>query len=292
MSMTSETELVALEALAVRVARAAAQFIVAEVPADLRVQTKSSRTDVVTVMDERAQAQIIDGLRQARPQDAIYAEEGGHVQGRSGLTWVVDPIDGTVNYLYGIPAYAVSVAVVEGDPHRDGAWQPLAGAVVNAATGEAFRAHVGGGAFLERPDGSSRRLRVSGSADLGLSLVATGFAYRGEVRARQGNVLADLLPSIRDIRRFGSAALDLTRLASGEVDAYYESGLNSWDYAAGWLVAREAGCVVGGEGHPAGPSSALVWACGPELAGPFGSRINALTARYRNVAEEPARLNP
>lgn len=274
-------DLVALEALAVDVAREAADLITRERPDDLGVaHTKSSRTDVVTVMDQRAQDLLLARIGKLRPDDAIMGEEKGAVRGSSGLTWVIDPIDGTTNYLYGLPVYAVSVAVVTGDPSVGGRWRPVAGAVVNAASGETYRAHLRGGARVERPGSDPRSLSVTGSDDLGTALVATGFAYGSDMRARQADLLRDLLPRIRDIRRLGSAALDLCRLAHGEVDAYYESELNAWDLAAGWLVATEAGCLVSGPEVGSDPSRELLWAASPALAERFGAVIRELAARH------------
>ena len=202
-------------------------------------------------MDRRAQALIADRLRAARPQDAFFGEEGGAATGTSGVTWVVDPIDGTVNYVYDIPAYAVSVAAAVGDPRVPGEWRPVAGAVVNPVSGERFWARSGGGAWRQRGRLEATRVRVSTQADLALSLVGTGFGYAAPVRAWQARVLAPILPRVRDIRRIGSAALDLCRIAEGSLDAYYERGLNPWDLAAGWLLVTEAGGTVTGlQGDP------------------------------------------
>lgn len=226
------------------VAREAARLIVDERPRDLGVaETKSSATDVVTVMDQRSQDLLLTRLGERRPEDGFHGEERGGRAGTSGITWVVDPIDGTVNYLYGIPAYAVSVAAVVGDPAVPGAWRPVAGAVVNPVTGECFTAALGAGARVAVGDGPQRVLRV-GDAALGMSLCGTGFGYDPDRRRWQGQVVAGVLPHVRDIRRLGSAALDLCRVADGSLDVYYERGLNPWDMAAGWLVATEAGGLV------------------------------------------------
>ncbi|MGV3733643.1 MAG: inositol monophosphatase family protein [Microcella sp.] len=203
---------------------------------------KSSSVDVVTQVDRDAEQLIRDRLAAARPGDGFLGEESGGGGGSTGLTWVVDPIDGTVNFLYGIPHYAVSIAVVEGeaDPHR---WQALAGVVVNPATGELFSATRGGGAQL-----GDRALRVPPPPPLDEALIATGFAYRAEIRAEQGAAIARLLPHVRDIRRMGTASLDLCAVAAGRVDAYVERTLNPWDHAAGALIAEEAGASVTGLG--------------------------------------------
>ncbi|HET8594528.1 MAG TPA: inositol monophosphatase family protein [Intrasporangium sp.] len=271
-------ELVELERLCIEFACQAARFIHDERPPSVRVaETKSSETDVVTVMDRRSEELLHGLIRSARPDDGILGEEGARVVGRSGLTWVVDPIDGTVNYLYDIPAYAVSVAVVVGNPGSPGEWRPVAGAVADPCRGTVHHARRGGGAWT-RPDrsapGEPSRLRVSAEAELGRALLATGFGYEAEVRARQAEVLREVLPRVRDIRRIGSAALDLVRVAEGTVDAYAESGLKAWDLAAGWLVVEEAGgAVVGVDDHPA---PELTVAAGPALLEPvrrlFASR--------------------
>jgi myo-inositol-1(or 4)-monophosphatase len=267
-----------LEEVACEVSGAAGRLVVEERPDELGVSSKSSRTDPVTEMDQRSQELLLRLLGERRPDDGVLGEEEGGVTGSSGITWVVDPIDGTVNYLYGIPAFAVSVAAVIGDPTRPGAWRAVAGAVLNPVTGELFSAHRGGGARLSSPSGT-RRLRATSATDLGLALVGTGFGYDPSMRARQAAVLVDLLPVVRDIRRHGSAALDLCAVACGRLDAYYETGLNAWDRAAGELVATEAGAVVGGR-HAQGPGSELTWAAAPGLAAGFAALVQGLTARH------------
>ena len=253
-----------LEQLAIDLAREAGRFIVDERPRGLGVaETKSSATDVVTVMDQRCEQLLRERITAARPHDGVLGEEAGSSHGTSGVTWVVDPIDGTVNYLYEIPAYCVSVGAVVGDASRPGQWRPVAGAVCNPVSGELFHARSGAGAGLRLGE-QTTTLRVSGADELAQSLVATGFGYRPEVRTRQGEVLLGLLPSIRDIRRAGSAALDLCSVAAGRVDAYYELGLNPWDLAAGWLIAQEAGAVVTGLAGQS-PSHEMVVAAGPGI---------------------------
>ncbi|MDN5798253.1 MAG: inositol monophosphatase [Intrasporangium sp.] len=269
--------LVELEHLCTGLASHAGRFIHDERPRRVRVaDTKSSETDVVTEMDRRSE-QLLHGLvRQARPEDGILGEEGAHVSGRSGLTWVIDPIDGTVNYLYDIPAYAVSVAVVVGDPETPGSWRPVAGAVSDPCRGVVHHARRGGGAWTRSDHGKRsvpRRLAVSTEDALGRALLATGFGYEAQVRARQAEVMREVLPLVRDIRRIGSAALDLARVAEGTVDAYAETGLNPWDLAAGWLLVEEAGGqVLGVAAHP-GP--ALTVAAGPALVEPVRALFTA-----------------
>ena len=206
---------------------------------------KSSSVDVVTQVDRDTESFIRGRLLELRPDDAFLGEESGGGGGTSGLTWVVDPIDGTVNFLYGIPHYAVSIAVVEGEPDPQ-SWTALAGAVINPATGE-------------------QPLRVSRPDSLERTLLATGFAYDAAIRAEQGAVVARLLSRVRDIRRMGTASLDLCAVASGRVDAYFERTLNPWDHAAGALIAEEAGARVSGLGVPR-PSTAFLLAAHPELA--------------------------
>jgi len=202
--------------------------------------SKSTETDIVTYADQLTQAFIKERLAQLRPHDAFFGEEGGAHGGSSGLTWVVDPIDGTVNYLYDIPQWAVSIAVVEGDPDP-ATWDALAGAVCAPALDELYNASLGGGAFLNQ-----HRLSVNQQTDLSLALVGTGFAYGRDLRAHQGEVVAQVLPRIRDLRRIGSCALDLCGVAAGRLDAFYERDTKPWDHAAGALIAREAGARVGG----------------------------------------------
>jgi myo-inositol-1(or 4)-monophosphatase len=221
--------------------------------------TKSSPTDVVTQMDRQAEALIKDRIRAARPDDLILAEEGGQDRAESstGVRWVVDPLDGTVNYLYGLADWAVSIAV-----EVDGAI--VAGVVEVPERGETFFAVRGDGAWLSRRGGAATRQHCNTGVPLDRALVATGFGYEAERRKGQGQVVAELLPRVRDIRRGGSAAVDLCMVAAGRVDASYERGLNYWDYAAGGCVAREAGAMVGGlSGRPESPS--MVVAAGPDL---------------------------
>lgn len=264
-----------LEDLAVSAAREAGRFIVQDRPRGLGVlDTKSSINDIVTVMDQQSEALLRARLLAARPDDAILGEEAGASDGTSGITWVIDPIDGTVNYLYEIPAYCVSVAAVIGDAGTPGQWHPVAGAICNPLAQQTFHARLHGGAYVRRGLHDTA-IGVNPVDVLLQSLVATGFGYRPEVRARQGEVLAAILPVIRDIRRAGSAALDLCAVACGTVDAYYESGLNPWDLAAGWLIATEAGAVVSGLNDMAPGESAVV-AAGPGIHRSLVTRLEAL----------------
>lgn len=275
-----------LEAVAVRVASACGRLIVDGRPEQVGVAaTKSSLTDVVTEMDRRSEQLAGRLLADERPDDGIVGEEGADQGGSSPITWLVDPIDGTVNYLYGLGHYAVSVAAVVGDPRRERGWRPVAGAVLNAATGEMYSAHTGGGARLD-VDGRVSELQVHRAESLGTALVATGFGYEAGRRARQGRVLADLLPQVRDVRRMGAAALDLCAVARGSLDAYYEGGVNAWDVAAGWVIVEEAGGVVRG---PQGrrPSPALVLAGADPVLGELEGALVETWAQAGSDAAEP-----
>jgi myo-inositol-1(or 4)-monophosphatase len=196
------------------------------------VTTKSTPTDVVTASDHAVENLIRERLAALRPGDVVVGEEHGSTAGESRTVWLVDPIDGTVNFLYGMPWYAISVAAV-----RDGV--SVAGAVMEPASGRLWSAAAGAGATCD-----GRPLRVSGATDVSLSLLGTGFSYRAERRERQVRMIAALLPHVRDVRRAGVASLDLCAVAAGWVDAYVEHGLNWWDWAAAALIAKEAGALV------------------------------------------------
>ena len=221
--------------------------------------SKSSPVDIVTEADRETEALIRAALADARPDDGFYGEESGAEKGSSGLTWIVDPIDGTVNFLYGIPHYAVSIAVVEGEPDPL-TWTALAACVFNPASGELFTAAAGGGAYL-----ADQPIRVAPGVDLSQALVATGFAYDSQMRGEQGHLVADLLPLVRDIRRQGTASLDLCFVAAGRLNAYFERTLSPWDHAAGALIAREAGARVKGL-DDAAPSRDFILAAHPDVA--------------------------
>jgi myo-inositol-1(or 4)-monophosphatase len=196
------------------------------------VRTKSTPTDLVSDADLAAERAIRAVLAERRPGDAILAEEGGETAGGE-LRWVVDPLDGTINYLFGIPAYAVSIACED-------ASGVIAGVVLDPSRDERFEATRSGPAMLNgEPVDAARR-----AESLDVAMVATGFGYDQAVRARQADVLTRVLPRVRDIRRVGAAALDLCWCACGRFDAYYERGLNPWDVAAGGLIAARAGLEV------------------------------------------------
>lgn len=262
----------ALRDLAVRLATAAGALVREGRPERVVVAaTKSSSVDPVTVMDRASEDLLREMIAAERPDDAILGEEGDDVAGTSGLTWVLDPIDGTVNYLYGVASWAVSVAVVAGPPDPS-SWTVLAGCVHSVADGRTWSAGLGEGATR---DGVP--VRMGSAASLGTSLVGTGFGYDAGRRAHQAQVLTQVLPKIRDIRRLGSAAIDLCLLADGSIDLYYERGLNPWDMAAGAVVATEAGAVVTGlRGGPAG--NAMTVAGPPDLVAQLAEILEAADA--------------
>ena len=206
------------------------------------VSTKSTATDMVSELDRASEALVRAVITERRPGDAILGEEGGEVGGTTGVRWIVDPLDGTTNFLYGFPAWSVSVAA-----ERDG--EVVAGVVFDPVHDEAWTAVQGEGAACNGVPLAA----VGDGADLATALVATGFAYAAERRAEQGRVAAFVLPRVRDLRRAGSAALDLCWVAAGRVDAYFEAGTHVWDRAAGSLVATESGAWVGG--YDGGPAS-------------------------------------
>lgn len=253
----SPADVAGLLAVAVDAALAAGELLVSPDGQVSVAAVKSSPTDVVTEMDRRAEELIRSRILAARPGDAILGEEGGQTGDAAGAParWVIDPLDGTVNYLYGLFDWAVSIAA-------EVAGVTMAGAVFVPSRRELFTATLGGGAWLESvmpgtgapgitdispsdPDVRTR-LHCRPGVPLGQALVGTGFGYQAARRKVQGEVVAALLPQVRDIRRGGVASNDLCLVAAGRMDAFYERGLNHWDYAAGALIAREAGAVVGG----------------------------------------------
>lgn len=243
----SPSELDGLRALAEELARHAGTLALAGrrgASGALAHVTKSTPTDPVTEFDQAAERLIVEALRERRPDDTIVGEEGGGHTGTSGLAWHLDPIDGTVNYVYGLAPWATSIGVVGADGVG------LAGAVYVPAVDEMFSAARGRGATL-----NGEPIHCSAPTELATSLLGTGFSYSPAVRAAQAARVAALVPLVRDIRRFGSAAIDLCSVACGRLDAYYEEFLNSWDLAAGLVVCTEAGAAAsdfaGGPAHPA-----------------------------------------
>jgi myo-inositol-1(or 4)-monophosphatase len=218
-----------LRELAERMAQAAGALILNGLNDARRLDTKSSGTDLVTEMDQAAEALIVSMIHAERPNDGVLGEEGASDPGTSGVRWVIDPIDGTTNYVYRHPFFSVSIGV-----ERDGV--TVAGAVAIPMLNELYSAVLGGGATR-----NDQPISVSAETDITHALVGTGFAYKPEFRAIQGHRVSRLLPAIREIRRGGSAAIDLCFVADGRLDAYYEDGLNPWDECAGLLIAHEAG---------------------------------------------------
>ncbi len=235
------------------------------------VETKISSTDMVSDVDRESEAAVAAVLGGARPDDAVLGEEGTSRPGTSGVTWVVDPLDGTTNFLFGIPQWSVSIAA-----EIDG--RPVAGVVVDPPRHEVWAAIAGHGAFL-----NGRRCRVRDDrSTLDTALVATGFGYRAERRRWQAQVAAAVIPAVRDIRRLGSAALDLCWTGAGRFDAYFEWGLNPWDLSAGALVAAEAGAVVQVLGYR------LVVAAPPHLWDPLRGLLESAGAMDAEPGPEPA----
>jgi myo-inositol-1(or 4)-monophosphatase len=242
--------------LAERAARVAGELLLERFGAPAReVEVKSSSTDMVSAADRAAEDAIAELLRAERPEDGLLGEEGASVEGASGRRWVIDPLDGTTNFLYGIPQWAVSVALEDSTG-------PLVGVVFNPPSAELFRAERGGGCSLGRiaPQKASTSwepLRIRPCTDLSRSLLATGFGYDPERRRVQAQAIAHVLPRVRDIRRAGAAALDLAWLAAGRLDGYWERGLEPWDWSAGRLLVTEAGGAIADlDGDPHGLAAA------------------------------------
>lgn len=243
--------------LAVRTAQAAGALLRERAGGPAHgLASKSSRTDLVSDADRDAEALIVGALRAARPGDAILAEEGAGDAGRpGGITWLVDPLDGTINFLWGIPQWSVSIAAHDADGG-------LVGVVHDPSRGETFTAVRGGGARL-----GTDVLRIAAGPAPDEALVGTGFSYRSVERAAQAERLRTVLPAVRDVRRLGSAALDLAWVAAGRLDGYFETGLQPWDRAAGELIVREAGGAV----RPLAGGGLV--AAGPALIGPLSALV-------------------
>ena len=239
-------------ALAMKIAISAGKLLL-DRPDDLEVQTKSTATDVVTMMDKKSEAFIVAQINEHRPGDAIFGEEGANQPGTSGFQWVIDPIDGTVNYLHRVPHWCVSIGLLE-----QATGQPLAGVVYAPVLNHLYISSRGLGSWVIE-QGNPRELRVSDCSDLGQALIGTGFGYSSTRRKSQARVLQEVLPIVSDIRRLGSCAIDLCLVADGVLDGYFERGVNAWDHAAGELIAREAGAVSSGlNGKPIGNDMVVV----------------------------------
>lgn len=254
--MTASDSTSNLVNLAAKIAREAGDLVAnGRRGGDLGARSKSSNTDMVTIWDSASESFIVGALRVARPGDGIIGEEGARIESTTGIDWYVDPIDGTTNFLYGLKGYAISIAAADSTG-------PLAASVYLPETRELFTASRGRGAFL-----GSTPLSCSTSDDLSTALVATGFSYDSSRRLVQGRRAGALLPHVRDIRRLGAAAVDLCHVACGRVDGYFEEHLQSWDLAAGVLIATEAGAIASDfAGHPVRPEQTVVCAPGIHAA--------------------------
>jgi myo-inositol-1(or 4)-monophosphatase len=263
----TEVEAAELTELAIGLARQAGELALRRREQGLAVDTKSSATDLVTDADRAVEELLRTELAARRPDDAILGEEGGASAGRDGarVRWLIDPIDGTVNFLLGLPQFAVSIAA-----QLNG--RTVAACVLNPVSGELFSATLGRGAYL-----GERRLTGPRAVPLAEAVLATGFGYDPALRARQAQLVARVLGRVGNLRRLGSAALDLCFLAAGRLDLYFEGPLGEWDYAAGLLIAQEAGAATSGlGGRPAGP--ALVAAAHPAVAAEFFALLEELGA--------------
>lgn len=248
----------ALLELALRIGREAADILM-DRPAELEVDTKSTAIDVVTQMDIKVEAFIVEQLLAARPHDGLIGEEGADRPSTSGITWVIDPLDGTVNYLYDLPGWNVSIAAKD----KEG---QLIGVVTAPSINSTWWAIRGEGAFF-----NGRAIRCNDPIELNRAMMATGFQYDVNHRGKQIEHLSKILPLIRDIRRNGAAAVDLCHVAMGRVDAYYEHGLKEWDWAAAGLIAREAGARFGLYGQA---PYMMTLAAGPALYGELESILD------------------
>ena len=217
--------------LALNIAHQAGELLI-DRPASWNLTVKSTAIDIATQMDHASEKLIVDAILAARPSDGIIGEEGANRTGTSGLSWVIDPVDGTVNYFYGLPGWSISIAVKD----ESGA---LVGVVHSPTTNSTWYASRGGGAFL-----NDVKIECNNPIELNRALLSTGFAYDVKTREEQLKIVNALVPHIRDMRRMGSAAVDLCNVATGLVDGYCETGLCEWDLAAGELIAREAGAIV------------------------------------------------
>ncbi len=255
---------------ALEIAQAAGDLL-ANRPDSLELDTKSTPTDVVTHMDKLSEQLLVNKITEQRPNDGILGEEGTDVASTSGRMWVIDPLDGTVNYLYKLPFWAVSIGLIDAVT-GDG----LVGVVAAPQLGKTWVGHKGHGSFVIS-EGNIEPLAVSACATIDRALIGTGFGYSDVRRASQGRVLSALLPGLRDIRRMGSCAIDLCMVAEGNLDAYFERGVNPWDHAGGGVIAREAGAAVSGLWGATEGSEMLV-AANPTLAQLLVSELESLNA--------------
>ena len=232
-------------------------------PSKFDLDEKSGVFDFATQMDHESEKLIVGEILAARPNDGLIGEEGANRESKSGVTWVIDPIDGTVNYLYDIPGWCISIAAKD----RDGG---LAGVVYSPATQSLWKAHRGGGAFL-----NGNPIKCNDPVVLNRALVGSGFAYDLEKRKIQAALIARLLPEIRDLRRLGACAVDMCHVASGSLDAYFEAGVNEWDYAAAGLIATEAGAMISIDTGIWNGEKNMVIVAGPALHPALSAQIRA-----------------
>ena len=232
-------------------------------PSKFDLDEKSGVFDFATQMDHESEKLIVSEILAARPDDGLIGEEGANRESKSGVTWVIDPIDGTVNYLYDIPGWCISIAAKD----RDGG---LAGVVYSPATQSLWKAHRGGGAFL-----NGNPIKCNDPVALNRALVGSGFAYDLEKRKIQAALIARLLPEIRDLRRLGACAVDMCHVASGSLDAYFEAGVNEWDYAAAGLIATEAGAMISIDKGIWNGEKNMVIVAGPALHPALSAQIRA-----------------
>ena len=232
-------------------------------PSKFDLDEKSGVFDFATQMDHESEKLIVSEILAARPDDGLIGEEGANRESKSGVTWVIDPIDGTVNYLYDIPGWCISIAAKD----KDGG---LAGVVYSPATQSLWKAHRGGGAFL-----NGNLIKCNDPVALNRALVGSGFAYDLEKRKIQAALIARLLPEIRDLRRLGACAVDMCHVASGSLDAYFEAGVNEWDYAAAGLIATEAGAMISIDKGIWNGEKNMVIVAGPALHPALSAQIRA-----------------
>ena len=232
-------------------------------PSKFELDQKSGVFDFATQMDHESEKLIVSEILKARPDDGLVGEEGANRPSKSGVTWVIDPIDGTVNYLYDIPGWCISIGVKD----ESG---PLVGVVFSPSTHSLWKASRGGGAFL---NGSP--ISCNDPVALNRALVGSGFAYDIEKRKIQAALVSRLLPEIRDLRRLGACAVDICHVASGSLDAYFEAGVNEWDYAAAGLIATEAGALISIEKGIWNGEKNMVVVAGPALHPALSAHIHA-----------------
>ena len=229
-------------------------------PSGFELSTKSNEIDFATQMDKASEAHIVSRIRSARPDDGVIGEEGSNIPSKSGITWVIDPLDGTVNYLYNLPGWNICIAA------KDNAGVQV-GVVSAPSVNSLWHARKGGGAFH-----NDRPIKCNDPKELSGALIATGFSYDVKKRIEQAEMFSQIIPKIRDARRLGGAGVDLSYVAMGVLDGFYEYGLNEWDYAAGGLIATEAGAIISGRnGAPVGKEMTIV--AGPTLHGLLSAAI-------------------